>query len=200
MSLKARPKPLANQPVVVDSLYFLWARDEREYDHPRLRLQLSLSLLFMLYMGIRQGEFVESNHYKGSNEGVLYRDLKIFFLYAKGGDRKYFGQVTLRNREGRRGQEDKAFVPLASLAITRAGTSLTTQTLSFTMNLKEERDSPARCPIRLILGLAIADGALEGVDCVEDLASLRPSTEVLSTKSLSAHQCKIRRCSEHLLL
>lgn len=44
-----RLKPLASVSVIKDMLYFLWACDEYTFKHPRIRVQLSFSILIMLY-------------------------------------------------------------------------------------------------------------------------------------------------------
>lgn len=46
---------------------------------------------------------------------------------------------------------------------------------SFTMNLQDDPDTPALCPLAQIVALAITDHALEGIDGVEDLEKVRPS-------------------------
>ncbi|KAF1935516.1 hypothetical protein EJ02DRAFT_439182 [Clathrospora elynae] len=77
VSTAARPKPVAPLPVAEDLIYFLWACDEYQDMHPRARLQLSFSILLMCSLGTRPGEFVESDAWKHTNEGLLYKDVDV---------------------------------------------------------------------------------------------------------------------------
>lgn len=81
--MKCRPKPLANKPVVADLLHFLWACDEKEFSHSRVRLQISLAMLWMLFLGLRPSEFVESSAHRKSNEGVQYKDLTLLSIRVR---------------------------------------------------------------------------------------------------------------------
>ena len=71
LSSKARQKRLAGPPMVKDILSFLWTIDEAEFPHLRIRPQIALSLLIMLYIGLRPGEFLESTAHRGSNQGLF---------------------------------------------------------------------------------------------------------------------------------
>ena len=77
LSTKARPKSLADHGVARDILHFLWACDEHEMAHPRMRLQMSFAILLLFYTGARPGEIIESTQHKKSNEGLQYQDIKI---------------------------------------------------------------------------------------------------------------------------
>lgn len=113
LSTKARDKWLAGPPVVKDILNFLWTLDEYEYKHPRVRPQLALSLLLFLYIGLRPGEFVESNGYRQSDDGLHWGDVE--FMMVPGRDRQpiWRVQLRLRFRKNNRKREDKMCVPLA---------------------------------------------------------------------------------------
>ncbi|KAI7362130.1 hypothetical protein KC354_g7535 [Hortaea werneckii] len=91
LSTKSRPKSLADGPVVRDVLHYLWALDEYEYSHPRLR----------------PGELVESSAHNGLNEGIWYGDLDIRMKANAEGRRGFTVQLLIRNRKGRRGREDR---------------------------------------------------------------------------------------------
>lgn len=108
LSTKGRPKSLANQQTVVDILYFLWACDTQDLGHERNRVQLSLSVLIMIYLGLRPGEMVESSNYVGSNEGILYKDLTFVVTYDDSGNPVYVCMIRIRNRKWARGNEKKA--------------------------------------------------------------------------------------------
>lgn len=69
-SVKARPRSLANRAVVLDLLHFLWAYDEDPFYTSRTRIQLSLAIMLLFYLGDRPGEIVESSKHRGSNEGL----------------------------------------------------------------------------------------------------------------------------------
>ncbi|SMR57364.1 unnamed protein product [Zymoseptoria tritici ST99CH_3D1] len=146
LSTKARKKALADLPVIEDVLDFLWQRDEFVYKHPRIRIQIATGILCIWYMGVRTGEFTE-NACSLPNEGLLWKDFNISLIYDS--SPTFHIQVQLRNRKGRRGKES-AFQ---------------------TENLREEKDR-WRCPLTLILALAIEDKALKGIDTVEDLRTL----------------------------
>lgn len=105
--MKVREKPLANKPVVADLLHFLWACDEREFSHPRVRLQISLSMLLMLFLGLRPGEFVESSAHRKSNEGIVYKDLTLLYVVQEGGVQKFVVLLRLRYRKFGRGDDSK---------------------------------------------------------------------------------------------
>ena len=70
LSTKVREKWLASPPVVKDILHFMWVLDKHEFNHPRVRLQITLSMLILLYSGLRPGEFVESSAHRCSNDGL----------------------------------------------------------------------------------------------------------------------------------
>ncbi|PPJ60936.1 hypothetical protein CBER1_08602 [Cercospora berteroae] len=150
-SLKSKPRSLANRPVVLDLLHFLWARDEYHFRHPRQRLQLSLQVMLMFYLGGRPGEFVESSAYSGSNEGLLYKDLQ-FIIVKRGNKKRILLLVKIRLQKGRRHVE-KTFIDLP---------------------LIQDSTNPELCPVVLLLALAIADGALEGITTTDDLDSVDP--------------------------
>ncbi|GIZ36574.1 hypothetical protein CKM354_000004400 [Cercospora kikuchii] len=101
----------------------------------------------MIFMGVRPGEVVESSIYKGTNEGILYKDLTVVIGFDDDGSRVYGCLVRIRNRKWARGVEKQAY----------------------TMVLRNDELEPSLCPMRQLLALAIADGALQDVDCVEDL-------------------------------
>lgn len=44
-----------------DLLRFLWASDEYQFSHPRVRLQLAYALLLLATLGSRPGEVIESS-------------------------------------------------------------------------------------------------------------------------------------------
>ena len=103
---KARPKWLAGPQVVKDVLRFLWTLDEAEYSHPRVRLQLALSLPIMLYTGLRPGELVESGAHLGSNEGLHWEDVRFMLVSLEGGQRKWRVELRMRFRKHQRGREN----------------------------------------------------------------------------------------------
>jgi hypothetical protein len=93
---------------VVDVRYFLWACDTKDLGHGRNRLQLSLAVLIMIYLGLRPRELVESSNYKKSNEGILYKDLTVVVSHDEKGDLVYACMIKIRNRKWARGCEKKA--------------------------------------------------------------------------------------------
>lgn len=147
LSTKGRPKALADLPVIVDVLDFLWQRDEYTWRCPRRRVQLAMGILFIWYMGLRTGEFIH-NACSLPNEGILWKDINISLLYES--SPSFHVQVTIRNRKGKRGKESTFE----------------------TENLREEKER-WRCPVTLLLALAIEDQALEGIKTAQDLKSIR---------------------------
>lgn len=107
LSTKAYDKPLAPVNVSEDLIRFLWACDEYQFQHPRARLQLAFSIVMMTLMGMRPGEFIESSNWKDSNEGLLYRDVKLLWDEDEG---KFVLHVHLRNRKGHRHNHKQGYV------------------------------------------------------------------------------------------
>lgn len=81
---KVRHRPEAGPAVFFDILYYLWALDEHELEHPRCRLQLSVSMSMMFYPGNRPGELWESSAHYGTAEGILYKDLTVHVVRREG--------------------------------------------------------------------------------------------------------------------
>ncbi|TKA23571.1 hypothetical protein B0A54_17771 [Friedmanniomyces endolithicus] len=106
LSTKPRPKALADGPVVQDILRYLWVHDEFDYQHPRMRVQLTLAVYVLHYLGLRPGELVESSAHTGSNQGLWYKDLTVFAYPDTAGRARSVVQPTIRNRKNRRDRED----------------------------------------------------------------------------------------------
>ena len=101
ISTAARSKPVASLPVAEDLILFLWACDEYQELHPRARLQLPFAILLMCSLGTRPGEFIESDAWRNTNEGLLYKDVEL--EYQEDDDyRGFLIKVRLRNRKGHR--------------------------------------------------------------------------------------------------
>jgi hypothetical protein len=158
-SKKARPRPVATTPVVLDLVKFLWTRDIGAM-HPRMRLQLSCLLLILLFQGIRPGSIVESSAHKGVNEGVFYKDLTVRYIKADDGKPRIVIDVQYRNLKGARGHENRYL----------------------TVALLEDRVTRQWCPAAQLLALAILDGALEGVTTAADLKFFEPNDDLPSRK------------------
>lgn len=88
----------------------MWRLDEAEYNHPRVRPQIALSLLLMLYIGTRPGEFVESNAHRNSNEGLHWRDVQFMMVPDRNGQPIWRVELQMRNRKHDREREDKMYV------------------------------------------------------------------------------------------
>ncbi|KAK4890793.1 hypothetical protein LTR27_010494 [Elasticomyces elasticus] len=89
------------------------AHDEYEYQHPRMRLQLTLAILILHYLGLRPRELVESSAYRGTNEGLLWKDLDILAFPDQRGQARFVVQPKIRNRKNRRDREDLEYVASA---------------------------------------------------------------------------------------
>lgn len=108
LSTKAYDKPLAPLHVSKDIVRFLWACDEYRFQHPRARLQLAFSMVILTLMGTRPGEFIESSNWKDTNEGLLYRDVKL--LRSSEDNGQFVLHVQLRNRKGHRHNQKQGYV------------------------------------------------------------------------------------------
>ncbi|KAF2226738.1 hypothetical protein BDZ85DRAFT_256687 [Elsinoe ampelina] len=159
-STKRLAKAVAGPETAADLVVYLWAHDEDEM-HPRMRLQLSLLLLILLYNGLRPGEFMESVHYPDSNEGLLYGDFVLILVRnAHRDDLRWLLEVRLRNRKWRRHDEG----------------------LNEWHLLKMDSRRPHLCPVSHYIGLALADNALEGISSVSELERVRLSDTAVSTR------------------
>jgi hypothetical protein len=109
LSTAAKTKPVAPLPVAEDLIQFLWTCDEYQGMHPRVRLQLSFAILLMCSLGTRPGEFIESDAWKDTNEGLLYDDVEL--IYQDNDEYTgYLLKVRLRNRKGHRDNDKHAYV------------------------------------------------------------------------------------------
>lgn len=107
LSTRERPRPLADAGVVEDLLTFLWTQDEYEYQQPRMRIQIALSIVFLWYLGLRVGEMLQGTEHAGDNEGLLLKDFDISMQANSDGRPKFFAKVSIRNRKGRKKQANK---------------------------------------------------------------------------------------------
>jgi integrase len=101
ISTDAYKKPVAPLLVAEDLIQFLWMCDEYQFTHPRARLQLAFAIILMTFTGSRPGEFIESEAWKHSNEGLLYGDIDL----VRYQNETYVGfllLIRLRNRKGHR--------------------------------------------------------------------------------------------------
>jgi hypothetical protein len=113
----AHAKPIAPLPVMEDLLHFLWACDESQMSHPRVRLQLAFSKVLMSLLSNRPGEFIESDAWKHTNEGLLYDDITLVRqespVYSG-----YLLHVKLRNRKGHRENKKHVYAFITLLPYT----------------------------------------------------------------------------------
>jgi hypothetical protein len=73
----AKSRPVAPLPVAEDLIQFLWACNEYQGVHSRVRIQPAFSILLMSSLGTRPGEFIESDARMGTNEGLLYDEVQL---------------------------------------------------------------------------------------------------------------------------
>jgi hypothetical protein len=72
-----------------DLFTFIWARDQHNFDHPRYRVQVALSLLLIFHLGL---------HPKAAfNEGLYYRDTNLL-LTRRNGELRVVLLICLKNR------------------------------------------------------------------------------------------------------
>lgn len=117
-------------------LHYHWCFDTAVFSFERERVQLATVLLFLAYTGARPGAIVESGcgGIKGSNEALLYRDLRLKLLQPPGGVSLLVLEITIRLDKGKRKRPSPK-----------------------TITLYENRGCPAMCPIIHFLALAFAD-------------------------------------------
>lgn len=89
-------------------IYYDWRCNEVPYAHPRIGIQVTVIELILTYWGVRVGEGVESSAHRGSNEGILYRDVTLsLFRDLDSGKNLYEIKIELRNRKGKREEGQK---------------------------------------------------------------------------------------------
>ncbi|KAK0970696.1 hypothetical protein LTR54_017916 [Friedmanniomyces endolithicus] len=71
-----------------------------------MRVQLTLAVYVLHYLGLPPGELVESSAHTGSNQGLWYKDLTVFAYPDTAGRARSVVQPTIRNRKNRRDRED----------------------------------------------------------------------------------------------
>nr|OQO30435.1 hypothetical protein B0A51_03065 [Rachicladosporium sp. CCFEE 5018] len=150
LKYKAREKSIADGRVVGDILFFLWELDEQVFQHPRVRLQLSTLILLMRFMGSRPGELVHCSTYLGSNQGLHWGDIDFELLVDRDRTPCWVAQIRIRNRKGRRGQEDKDVIE----------------------HIREDKSMRIICPISALLALGLADGAFVEIATADELSAM----------------------------
>ena len=138
-------------------LHYHWKFDTSIFPCERERVQLATILLFLAYTGARPGAIVESTSggIKGSNESLLYKDLKLKLLQPLGSAPLLVLEITIRLDKGKRKRASPK-----------------------TITLYENSECPAMCPIVHFLALAFADNAFHpqlvaaGL-CAEDMHRFR---------------------------
>lgn len=61
----------------------------------------------MLYIGLRPGEFLESNAHRRSNEGLHWGDVLFMLVPLENKQRIWRVQLRMRNRKNQRDREDQ---------------------------------------------------------------------------------------------
>ncbi|KAK6428402.1 hypothetical protein LTR95_015454 [Oleoguttula sp. CCFEE 5521] len=150
LTYKSREKSIAAGRAVGDILFFLWELDEHVFRHPRVRLQLSTLILLMRFMGSRPGELVESAAHSGLNEGLHWGDINFELLVDRDGTPCWVAHIRIRNRKGKRGQEDKDVIE----------------------HIREDKSIRIICPISALLALGLADEAFAEIATVDKLRAM----------------------------
>ncbi|KAF9638820.1 hypothetical protein BFW01_g9717 [Lasiodiplodia theobromae] len=110
-----------------------------------MRLQLAWSILLSGYAGVRPGEFIESSRYRGTNQGLKYGDVELFRIEKEGVPLIHL-KITFKLRKNQRRDESKYI------------------SLSF----YEEPTQRDVCPVTNFLAFAIADGAIDQTDVLNE--------------------------------
>lgn len=168
LSTKTYKKSIAPVEVTKDLLRFAWRCDEYDWD-TRSLIQLLFAAIILTFMGLRPGEMVESDAWKGSNEGLLYKD----FTLQRNAGPGYNGfslHIRLRNRKGKR--LNKSQKPV--------------------MILKELPFARWMCPVTHFLALALADGVFEDCSTIEAITARKPPPGV------RAYKFRMKECVKEL--
>ena len=83
--------------------HYHWKSDTEIFPIERERVQVAAVLLFLAFAGARPGAIVESGTrgIRGSNEALLYRDVKLRLLQPLRGVPLLFLEVTIRLDKGK---------------------------------------------------------------------------------------------------
>jgi hypothetical protein len=155
--------------------------------HSRVRIQLTFSILLMSSLGTRRGEFIESDAWKTTNEGLLYDDVQL--TYQNNPEYSgFFLKVRLRNQKGHRDNDKHAYVPFE--VCQHVDSTLTTS--SPVLMLCEEPTIRSMCPVTYFLAMGLADKIFSEGDTLEKLQAhpIPPGTAsycfkyVASTKNM----------------
>ena len=133
-----KPTYTVGHNTLLGMLHYHWNFDTAVFPFERERVQLATVLLFLAYTGARPGAIVESSSggIRGSNEAMLYKDLKLKLLQPPEDAALLVLEVTIRLDKGKR----KRPAPK-------------------TITLYENRACPAMCPVAHFLAIAFADDA-----------------------------------------
>ena len=133
-----KPTYTVGHNTLLGMLHYHWKFDTEIFTFERERVQLATVLLFLAYTGARPGAIVESGcgGIRGTNEALLYGDVKLRLLQPHNHVPLLVLEVTIRLDKGKRKR------PLPK-----------------TITLYENRECPAMCPIIHFVALAFVDNA-----------------------------------------
>ncbi|KAI9799085.1 MAG: hypothetical protein M1833_004279 [Piccolia ochrophora] len=132
-----RPKRELGPVGLYSLLDYHWTLDREIFKHERERLQVATVLLFISYTSLRPGSLVESNCYRGTNQSLQYKDVRVFLLRAD--------------------NENASVLVLELDAWLQKGKRHRAELTTFTMY--EQPGNLILCPVTHFLGLAFADVA-----------------------------------------
>lgn len=164
VSTKTRTKEVALWADSEEIVTFLWCCDEYVYIHPRIPIQLTWYTIVCSIWGLRPGEISESSAHRGSNEGLLYKDIRLFLCpHKQSGKLRYQLHIQLRNRKFQRNDEGKLYVASIYLHQDEAADYLLGQLSSFMKNLTPKGIThahlggswPWRCRTKCLLSTTI---------------------------------------------
>jgi hypothetical protein len=138
---------------------FIWAQDSHNYDHPRYRIQVALTVLLHYYLGLHPNVALRYGLYYEDVEVIITKqdgNIRIMLLLDFG-NRKAFPKTALR------WQRFVLTYPQYSKLLIHSRR---------TMMLVDDPVHRHLCPVTLFLGLAISDGAFAYLKDAQDLKEL----------------------------
>ena len=144
-----KPTYTVGHNTLLGMLHYHWKFDIEIFTFERERVQLATVFLFFAYTGARPGAIIESScgGIQGTNEALLYGDMKLRLLQPHNHVSLLVLKVTIRLNKGKRKRPSPK-----------------------TITLYENRERPAMCPIIHFVALAFVDNAFHEDLIAEGLA------------------------------
>ena len=151
LSLEKRAKPVCSSVDLHSLLMYNWCFYREGITHERYRVQPTLLCQIMAYTSTRPGALIESSCYRGTNESLLWKNVKLKLIKSSPSD-VFVAELETTLVKGKR----KMVEPIIFM-------------------LMDVPTNPVFCPILSLIALAFADDAFanEGIRTPEDSFRLR---------------------------